>query len=72
MEIQTLNDSDGKTSWMRVAASLWVVLCGASIVAVLYRNTDLPTNVLSMMQTGFGSLVLAYIGGKIRDGITRR
>lgn len=69
--MDALKEESGKTSWLRVMASLWVALCAVAIVGVLYRNTDLPTNVLSMMETGFGALVIGYIGNKIMGAIKK-
>jgi len=48
-------------------ATLWVALSGALIAVAQLRNIDLLSNVLSMLQMGFGSLVIGYIAGKVKD-----
>jgi len=66
-----LKEESGKTSWLRVMATIWVLLCGVAIAAALLQSIDLPTNVLSMLQTGFGALVVGYIGNKVATAIAK-
>lgn len=60
-----LREESGKLSWLRTMGTIWTLMCGALTVAAFVRNTDLAPNVLSMMQTGFGALVIGYISGKV-------
>jgi hypothetical protein len=59
-----LNDHNGKTSWLRAMATIWVLLSGALIAVAQLRNIDLLTNVTAMLQLGFGSLIAAYVAPK--------